>query len=121
MVEKIKKSGAAIIECKDFNLKEGDIENPLWIIETEDKLKVAIDLEEYISIMEDMKKLLKENFDLKLEREILSEFPVDYDDVKAVVLEEMKENPEKKLEDIVKKVKLEHPNLFYEIDVDNFF
>jgi hypothetical protein len=123
MVEKIKNitPNPAIIECKDYELKEGDKNSKLWVIEIDGKTKIALDVEEYISLMESMKKLMKEVFELKLEKAILSEFPIDYDDVKAVVLEEMKENPDMNLHDIVKKIKTEHPNLFYDINVDNIF
>jgi hypothetical protein len=123
MVEKIKDitPNPTVIECKDYELKEGDKNSKLWIIEIEGKPKVALDFEEYILLMDSMKKLMKEVFELKLEKVILSEFPIDYDDVKAVVLEEMKDNPDMDLNDIVKKIKTEHPNLFYDINVDNLF
>jgi len=123
MVEKIKKlnPNSTIIECKDYEIKEGDVKNSLWIIELDNKTKVALDFDEYISLIESLKKLMKENFELKLEKAILSEFPIDYDDVKAVVLEEMKKEPEMNLNEIVKKIKTEHPNLFYDINVDNLF
>ena len=123
MVEKIKKlnPNPAVIECKDYEVKEGDKESSLWVIEVDKKTKVALDFNEYISLIESMKKLMKENFELKLEKAILSEFPIDYDDVKAVVLEEMKKEPEMNLNEIVKKIKTEHPNLFYDINVDNLF
>ncbi|GAX87268.1 conserved hypothetical protein [Lebetimonas natsushimae] len=123
MVEKIKSltPNPAIIECKEYELKEGDKNSSLWLIEIDGKPKVALDFEEYISLMESMKKLMKEVFELKLEKAILSEFPIDYDDVKAVVLEEMKKNPDMNLNDIVKKIKTEHPNLFYDINMDNIF
>jgi hypothetical protein len=110
-----------IVECKDLEVIEGDLNNPLWVMITPDKkLKVAIDVDEYVSMMDTLKKAMKENIDLKLEREILSEFPIDYEDVKAVVLEEMKES-DKSIKEIVEKVKLEHPNLFYNLDLDKIF
>jgi hypothetical protein len=123
MVEKIKDldKNPAIIECKDYELKEGDQNSSLWIIKINGKTKVALEFDEYVLLMEEMKKLMKENFELKLEKAILSEFPIDYDDVKAVVLEEMKNNPDMNLNDLVKKIKTEHPNLFYDINMDNIF
>jgi hypothetical protein len=71
--------------------------------------------------METLKNVMKENFELKLEKAILNEFPVDYDDVKAVVLEEMKRNSEASIDEILDKVKLEHPNLFYSIELEKLF
>ncbi len=107
-----------IVECKNLELLEGNLNEPMWVMLTPDnKIKVVLSPEEYISMMETLKKVMKENLELKLEKAILSEFPIDYDDVKAVVLEEMK-NSDKNIKEIVEKVKLEHPNLFYNLDLD---
>ena len=123
MAEKIAKKveSNTIVKCKDLEVIQGDINSPLWVMEVADKIKVALDVDEYIEFMEMSKKLLKENFELKLEKAILSEFPIDYDDVKAVVLEEMKKNNDKSIDEVVNKIKLEHPNLFYNLDLDKIF
>ncbi len=123
MAEKIAKKieSKTIVKCNDLEVIEGDINSPLWVMEVGDKIKVAMDVDEYIEFMEMSKKLLKENFELKLEKAILSEFPIDYDDVKAVVLEEMKKNNDKSIDEVVNKIKLEHPNLFYNLDLDKIF
>ena len=123
MAEKIAKKvdSKTIIKCKDYEVLQGDLDSPLWVIEIDNKFKIAMDVEEYIELMEMSKKILKENLDLKLEKAILSEFPIDYDDVKAVVLEEMKKDNQKSIDEVVHKIKLEHPNLFYNIDMDKFF
>jgi hypothetical protein len=110
-----------VVKCKDLELLEGDLNAPLWVLITPDeKLKVVMDIDEYIGMMETLKQAMKENIDLKLEKEILSEFPIDYEDVRAVVLEEMKHS-DKNISEIVKKVKTEHPNLFYNLDFDKIF
>jgi len=122
MVETAKKlNSKTILECKDFEIKEGDLKNPIWIMQINNELKVVLGIDEYLQIMKMNEKLLKENFELKLERAILSEFPIDYDDVKAVVLEKMKKEEDKNLEKIINQIKLEHPNLFYSLDVDKIF
>jgi len=110
-----------IVRCNDLELIQGDLNSPLWVMEVGDKIKVVLDVDEYMEFMEMSKKLLKENFELKLEKAILSEFPIDYDDVKAVVLEEMKKDGDKSIEEVVDKIKLEHPNLFYNLDLDKIF
>ena len=110
-----------IIDCKDFEVIEGDLKNPLWIMQINDQLKIVLDVDEYMKLMESMKNIMKENFELKLEKAILSEFPVDYDDVKAVVLEEMKRDENASISDVINKVKLEHPNLFYNLELDKIF
>ncbi len=111
----------AVVKCKEFEVIEGDINSSLWLMITPDeKLKVVLDYDEYIEMMNLLKKIMKENIDLKLEKEILSAFPIDYEDVRAVVLEEMK-NSDKSIKEIVKKIKTEHPNLFYNIEFDKLF
>ena len=122
MVETAKKlDSKTIVECNNIEVKQGNLENSLWIMKIKDDVKVVLDIDEYLKIMKLNEKLLKEVFELKLEKTILSEFPIDYDDVKAVVLEKMKKNENKSLEDIVDKIKLEHPNLFYNLDLDKMF
>ena len=122
MVERAKQiNSKTIVKCKDFEVVEGDLNTNLWVMEIDGKLKAVMDMDEYLEMMEMTKKLLKENFELKLEKAILSEFPIDYDDVKAVVLEEMKKNPEININEILNKIKLEHPNLFYNIELDKMF
>ena len=125
MAEKITKElnlhEKAIVKCKELEVIEGDLKNPLWILMINNELKITLEVEEYIKIMETLKNVLKENFELKLEKAIMNEFPVDYDDVKAVVLEEMKRNSEASIDEILDKVKLEHPNLFYSIELEKLF
>jgi len=110
-----------IVECKDLEVLQGDLSEPTWIMITpNEELKVVLDSKEYEKLLDTLKNALKENLELKLEKAILSEFPIDYDDVKAVVLEEMKKS-DKPINEIVEKVKLEHPNLFYNLDLDKIF
>ena len=118
MAKEIKR---AIVKCKNLEVVEGDKSAPFWFMEIDDKLKVVLDAKDYIDLMNSLKQVMKENFELKLEREILSEFPIDYEDVKAVVLEKMKEDNKLSIKDTVKKVKVEHPNLFFEMDLNKLF
>ena len=110
-----------IVECNDLKVIKGDLNSSLWIMKVGDKLKAVVDADEYMEFLENLNNLLNENLELRLERAILSEFPIDYEDVKAVVLEEMKKDENKSIEEIVNKVKLEHPNLFYNLEIDNIF
>ena len=117
--EKLKTN--TIVECKDLEVLQGDLNEPTWVMITPNEdLKVVLDSKEYEKLIDTLKNTLKENLELKLEKAILSEFPIDYDDVKAVVLEEMKKS-DKPIKEIVEKVKLEHPNLFYNLDLDKIF
>ena len=120
MAEKIKKelNTQTLVECKELEVKEGSLDSPIWIMEVKDKLKIVVEPEMYLNMMKDMNELLDEMLELKLEKAILSEFPVDYEDVKAVVLKELEEHPDKNIYEIIRKIKLENPNLFYNIDLD---
>jgi len=111
----------AIVKCKELEVIEGKKDAPLWLMQIDDNLKVVLDAKEYMDLIDSLKQAMKENFELKLEREILSEFPIDYEDVKAVVLEKMKEDNKLSIKDAVKKVKVEHPNLFFEMDLNKLF
>ena len=121
IAEKLNITDKTVIECKDYELLRGDMKNPLWILKIHDELRVVLEVDEYMRLLETLKKVMKENFELKLEKAILSEFPVDYDDVKAVVLEEMKKNSEASVDEILDKVKLEHPNLFFKVELEELF
>jgi hypothetical protein len=121
VAKKLNINEKTVVECKDFEVIEGDLKNPLWILMINNELKIALEVNEYMKLMETLKNVMKENFELKLEKAILNEFPIDYDDVKAVVLEEMKRNSEASIDEILDKVKLEHPNLFYNIELEKLF
>jgi len=119
LVKEIEKK--AIVKCKELEIIEGEKEAPLWIMQIDNDSKVVLDAKEYVNLMNNLKEVMKENFELKLEKEILGEFPIDYEDVKAVVLEKMKEDNNLSIKDAVKKVKEEHPNLFFELDLNKLF
>ncbi|WP_456479330.1 DUF2603 domain-containing protein [Nautilia sp.] len=121
IAEKLNIKNKTVVKCDGCEVVEGDLNSPLWILTVGDKIKIALDADEYMELMETLKSVMKENFELKLEKAILSEFPVDYDDVKAVVLEEMKRNESASIHEILDKVKLEHPNLFYNLDLEKIF
>jgi len=120
LAEKIKKEVDAktFVECKELEVKEGDLNSPIWIMEVNGEFKVVVDPVMYIKMMKDMNDLLEEVLELKLERAIFNSFPIDYEDVKAIVLKEMKEHPDKNIDEILDKIKLENPNLFYKLDIN---
>ena len=120
MAEKIKKevNTQTVVKCKDLEIKEGSLDSPIWIMEVDGKLKIVVEPEVYLKMLNEMDELLKEILDLQLEKAILSELPIDYEDVRAVVLKELKKNPNKNIVDILHQIKLENSNLFYNIDLD---
>ena len=107
MAEKVAKElgleKRTVVECKDLEVIEGDLNSDLWIMNVNNELRIAVKAPKYIKTMELLKSTLKENFELRLEKAILSEFPIDYEDVKVVVLKELK-NSDKSIEEVVKKV-----------------
>jgi hypothetical protein len=76
--------------------------------------RVGLKREEYFQMMEMVEKILDENFNYRLEQEILKTFPIDFEDVKSVVLAKMEEDKSLTLEEAVSRVKREHPNLFHQ-------
>jgi len=78
--------------------------------------RVGLKREEYVKLMDLLEKVLEENFQYQLEQEIIKNFPKDLEDVKSVVLDVMDENGDLSIPEAVAKVKLEHPNLFHQLD-----
>ena len=78
MAEKVAKklniNEKTVVECKDFEVIEGDLKNPLWILTINNELKIALEVNEYMKLMETLKNVMKENFELKLEKAILMNF-----------------------------------------------
>jgi hypothetical protein len=106
-VDEIKK----VIDCSE--VEAGD---KFVLINFKDTQMIGIDASFYKKLQDKFNKLLEMEFNLNLEREIIPEFPIDLEDVKAVVKEEMKINPDEKVSNIVKRIKKEHPNLFMDLD-----
>jgi hypothetical protein len=104
----------------DVELIEGDLKEKPWLIESEGKNYVLLEEEQYDKIILLLRDLLEENLEHKIEMRIMSEFPIDFDDVKLVVKKEMKEN-NLPLDEAVEKVKTEYPNLFHKINLEEYF
>ena len=119
MVDEVRKtldiSHRTIVKIKDNKLElvDGSLENKPWIvIDENENLNILEDANEYMEIRQLLNKALEENFELKLEKAILTRAPKDYDDVKAVVLQEMEENEHKDIEETIDAVHKKYPNLF---------
>lgn len=93
-----------------------------WFAIKDGELFVISDSGDVLDFMDEYTNLAKENFELKLEKSILKQFPIDFNDVWAVCMDEIKkfiqnnEKSEVKFDNIVKKVKNDYPNLFVNFD-----
>ena len=102
----------------DVEVLEGSLEEKPWLIESEGKNYILLEEEQYDKVIKLLKDVLEENLELKMEQRIMAELPVDLEDVKTVVKKEIFEE-NISVEEAIKKVKLEYPNLFHKVDLEH--
>ncbi|MDA3062286.1 MULTISPECIES: DUF2603 domain-containing protein [unclassified Campylobacter] len=112
---------------KKLTLKKGSWsdEEPWFGIDESGELHTMVSLKSLNNLIRVAKGAIAENFNLKLERSILQQAPVDFGDAWIVCMDEIRkitsENPSIKkinldLDAIVSRVKQSHPNLFIDIE-----
>ena len=92
--------------------------NTPWFGMYGDKPCALVPAELFEAVINALKNAQKENFELKLERSILQNLPIDFGDVWTVAIEEIKKANYKKepnLDRLIAKIKKEHPNLFLDM------
>ncbi len=129
------KKEKTIIDIKDGDtpdkkllvLKSGDWngEEPWFAIDKDDKIHTIISLDTLLQIIKSLRKAQEENFNLKLEKTIWQNIPIDFQDVWIVAMDEIKKrlkNSKDKnqvdinIEKVVQDIKKKHPNLFLNMD-----
>ncbi|WP_096026443.1 DUF2603 domain-containing protein [Campylobacter lanienae] len=89
-----------------------------WFGMNGNKPCALVPAELFEALINALKNAQKENFELKLERSILQNLPIDFGDVWTVAIEEIKKANYKKepnLDRVIAKIKKEHPNLFLDM------
>ncbi len=129
------KKEKTIIDIKDGEtpdqkllvLKSGDwdAKEPWFAIDKDDKIHTIISLDTLLQIIKSLQKAQEENFNLKLEKTIWQNIPIDFQDVWIVAMDEIKKrlkNSKDKnqvdinIEKVVQDIKKKHPNLFLNMD-----
>ncbi len=128
----MKKEDRAIFEMKQSEnenekcliLKNGSFDSPKpwFIMDENDQIHTLISLNSLKNILENLKQTQKENFELRLEKAIYQQIPIDFSDVWIVAMDEIKRKAQEgvmeisiDLEKLLADIKKEHPNLFVDM------
>ncbi|CAA6800847.1 MAG: Unknown protein [uncultured Campylobacterales bacterium] len=109
-------NGFKVLELRDGQPQNSDI---WYTVDNDDQIKTIIPFDVFSIVLDDMRKLHKEIFELKLEKSIWKFLPKDFDDVYTVVSSKLSDNLDlssDELDDILKDVKKEYSNLFIDMN-----
>jgi len=111
-------------EIKKLSLKSGSwsANEPWFVVDENKKLHTMMSIKSVNKIIENFRATQEENFNLKLEKTIWKNIPIDFQDVWVVAMDTIKsmakqEDKDTKtinvdLDKLITKIKAEHPNLF---------
>ncbi|MDR3345899.1 MAG: DUF2603 domain-containing protein [Campylobacteraceae bacterium] len=113
-------------EIKSLNLKSGSWEGkePWFVIDEKNKIHAMVSIDTLAKMVENLKNLGRENFELRLEKTIWKNLPVDFGDVWVVAMDEVKKMAKKSenaqaikvdIEKLVENIKHTHPSLFVDL------
>ena len=128
----MKKEDRAIFEMKQSEnenekclvLKNGSFDSPepWFVIDENDEVHTLISLNSLKGILENLKQSQKENFELRLEKAIYQQIPIDFNDAWIVAMDEIKRKAQNgiteiniDLEKLVADIKKKYPNLFVDM------
>ncbi|MCH5336667.1 MAG: DUF2603 domain-containing protein [Campylobacter sp.] len=129
----IKKEDQTILELKKTEkenekllvLKNGSFDGPepWFIVDENDEIHTLVSLKSLKNILENLKQSQKENFELKLEKAIYQQIPIDFNDAWTVAMDTIKQKAKNglmevniDLEKLILDIKKEHPNLFVDME-----
>lgn len=105
--------------AKILTLKRGSWsgKEPWFVLDEKQKLHALIPIEALSKVMENLKQMEEEAFSMKLEKSILQQLPIDFQDVWTVAMVEVQKKKTKDIdfEKLIRKIKKEHPNLFLDL------
>jgi hypothetical protein len=105
---------------KRLRLVSGSWENqkePWLVYDEQEKLHAMLSIDTLSKMIEHFKQAEQEALFLKLEKSILQQLPLDFQDVLTVAMEELAKSKKKDIDFdmLIKKIKKEHPNLFLDL------
>ncbi|MDR1975849.1 MAG: DUF2603 domain-containing protein [Campylobacteraceae bacterium] len=113
-------------DIKSLSLKSGSWEakEPWFVIDEKKKIHTLISLDTLTKMVENLKTMGQENFELKLEKTIWKHLPVDFGDVWVVAMDEIRHMAKNSqnaqavkldIEKLVANIKKKHPSLFVDL------
>lgn len=113
-------------DIKSLSLKSGSwgAKEPWFVIDEKKKIHALVSLDTLTKMVENLKGLGQENFELKLEKTIWKHLPVDFGDVWVVAMDEIKNMAKTSqnaqavkldIEKLVSNIKKKHPSLFVDL------
>jgi hypothetical protein len=114
---------------KILELVQGSWDNkaPWFVIDENERIYVLSSIESILQLIRSLGEARHENFNLKLEKAILENLPVDFSDVWVVAMSEIqrrlatsedKSQLDIDVQELLREIKKNHPNLF--INLNNF-
>ncbi|EKL1318277.1 DUF2603 domain-containing protein [Campylobacter lari] len=106
---------------KKLSLKNGHelAPEPWFIVDENGEVKTMFSVKTLIEFLQNAKEVQKDNFELKLEKAIYQQIPIDFNDVWTVAMDEIKHQVAKgvkevniDLDQLISNIHAKYPNLF---------